>query len=205
MSAHKHTSQLNQMSDSSDNLHHTTFEDPLQTPVQFVPDVGPQRAALLAKLGIRTALDLLLHLPHSVNDMRPATHLEKDVEQSVHGRVVDRDVRNLSKGRTLVGILLDCEGHFVRGTWFNQPWMLKKFRDDDHVVFSGKPKRASGRWEFSNPRIHWLSTEDEATDIENAVGVLPRYPLTEGIKMDDMRRMTKSVVDGFADGVPDPL
>ncbi|MEO1983053.1 MAG: ATP-dependent DNA helicase RecG, partial [Fuerstiella sp.] len=165
-------------------------------------------AALLAKLGIRTALDLLLHLPHSVNDftdMRPATALEKDVEQSVHGRVVDRDVRNLSKGRTLVGILLDCEGHFVRGTWFNQPWMLKKFRDDDHVVFSGKPKRASGRWEFSNPRIHWLSTEDETTDIENAVGVLPRYPLTEGIKMDDMRRMTRSVVESFADDVPDPL
>ncbi|MCP4785332.1 MAG: ATP-dependent DNA helicase RecG [Fuerstiella sp.] len=196
------------MSDSSDIRRDTTLDDPLQTPVQFVAGVGPQRAALLAKLGIRTALDLLLHLPHSVNDftdMRPANRLEKDVEQSVHGRVVDRDIRNLSKGRTLVGILLDCEGHFVRGTWFNQPWMLKKFRDDDHVVFSGKPKRASGRWEFSNPRIHWLSTEDEAADIENAVGVLPRYPLTEGIKMDDMRRMTRSVVDGFADTVPDPL
>ncbi len=196
------------MIDSSDIRRDTTLDDPLQTPVQFVAGVGPQRAALLAKLGIRTALDLLLHLPHSVNDftdMRPANRLEKDVEQSVHGRVVDRDIRNLSKGRTLVGILLDCEGHFVRGTWFNQPWMLKKFRDDDHVVFSGKPKRASGRWEFSNPRIHWLSTEDEAADIENAVGVLPRYPLTEGIKMDDMRRMTRSVVDGFADTVPDPL
>ncbi len=196
------------MTDSTENPHHNIVEDPLQTPVQFVAGVGPQRAALLAKLGIKTALDLLLHLPHSVNDftdMRPATHLEKEVEQSVHGRVVDRDIRNLSKGRTLVGILLDCEGHFVRGTWFNQPWMLKKFRDEDHVVFSGKPKRASGRWEFSNPRIHWLSTEDEAADIENAVGVLPRYPLTEGIKMDDMRRMTRSVVDGFAESVQDPL
>jgi ATP-dependent DNA helicase RecG len=196
------------MSDSSDNQHDPTVADPLQTPVQFVPGVGPQRAALLAKLGIRTALDLLLHLPHSVNDftdIRPAPRLEKDVEQSVHGRVVDRDIRNLSKGRTLVGILLDCEGHFVRGTWFNQPWMLKKFRDDDHVVFSGKPKRASGRWEFSNPRIHWLSTEDEAEDIENAVGVLPRYALTDGIKMDDMRCMTRSVVDGFTDTISDPL
>ncbi|MDG1898147.1 MAG: ATP-dependent DNA helicase RecG [Fuerstiella sp.] len=196
------------MADSSEKLHHTIVEDPLQTPVQFVPGVGPQRATLLTKLGITTVLDLLLHLPHSVNDftdMRPATHLEKDIEQSVHGRVVDRDMRNLTKGRSLVGILLDCDGHFVRGTWFNQPWTLKKFRDDDHVVFSGKPKRASGRWEFSNPRIHWLSPEDEASDIENAVGVLPRYPLTEGIKMDEMRRMTKSVVDAFADDVPDPL
>jgi ATP-dependent DNA helicase RecG len=199
---------MDQMADSSENQHHTVVEDPLQTPVQFVPGVGARRAALLAKLGIKTALDLLLHVPHSVNDftdMRPAARLEQDREQSVHGRVVDRDLRNLSKGRTLVGILLDCDGHFVRGTWFNQPWMLKKFRDDDHVVFSGKPKRASGRWEFSNPRIHWLSPEDEDSDIEHAVGVLPRYSLTDGIKMDEMRRMTKSVVDAFAAGVPDPL
>jgi ATP-dependent DNA helicase RecG len=206
--SHASWRQMDPMTDSTENQHHSTVEDPLQTPVQFVPGVGPQRAALLGKLGITTALDLLLHVPHSVNDftdMRPPTRLEKDLEQSVHGRVVDLDLRNLSKGRTLVGILLDCDGHFVRGTWFNQPWMLKKFHDDDHVVFSGKPKRASGRWEFSNPRIHWLSPEDEASDIENAVGVLPRYPLTEGIRMDEMRRMTKSVVDAFADDVPDPL
>ncbi|MCP4511654.1 MAG: hypothetical protein GY826_35230, partial [Fuerstiella sp.] len=76
------------MADSSENQHHTVVEDPLQTPVQFVPGVGARRAALLAKLGIKTALDLLLHVPHSVNDftdMRPAARLEQDREQSVHG------------------------------------------------------------------------------------------------------------------------
>ncbi|MEQ9411853.1 MAG: ATP-dependent DNA helicase RecG [Fuerstiella sp.] len=183
-------------------------ENPLATPVQFVPGVGPDRAVLLAKLGIQTAFDLLMHVPHSVNDfsdLRPAHKLEKDVEQSVHGRVVDRDVRNLSNGRTLVGVLLDCNGQFVRGTWFNQPWMLKKFRDDDHVIFSGKPQRRGGRWEFGNPGIHWLSAEDESENLEDAVGVLPRYPLTDGIKMDAMRRMTRAAVDGYAHLLPEPL
>ncbi|MEZ6060280.1 MAG: ATP-dependent DNA helicase RecG [Planctomycetaceae bacterium] len=180
-------------------------DNPLATPVQFVPTVGPQNAKLLAKLGIRTVLDLLFHVPHSVNDfsdVRPVPKLEADVEQTVHGIVVDRDHRKLTKGRSIVGILLDCNGHFVRGVWFNQPWMLKKFSDGDHLVFSGKPSRRQGRWEFGNPLVHVLSADD---DIENAAGVLPRYALTDGIKMDQMRRMTKAAVEAFAGFVPDPL
>ncbi|MCA9059904.1 MAG: ATP-dependent DNA helicase RecG [Planctomycetaceae bacterium] len=179
--------------------------DGLMTPVQFVRTVGPQRAALLRNLEIHTAFDLLFHIPHSVNDfsdVRPVPRLEADVEQSVHGFVVDRDVRTLKNNRTLIGVLLNCNGHFVRGIWFNQPWMFKKFQDNDHVVFSGKPQRKAGRWEFSNPRIHILGEDD---DIENAVGVLPRYALTDGIRMDQMRRMTRAVLEDFGNQIHDPL
>ncbi|MCR9201604.1 MAG: ATP-dependent DNA helicase RecG [Planctomycetaceae bacterium] len=181
---------------------------PLDTPVQYSPGVGPHRAALLEKLGIKTVLDLLLHLPHSINDfsdLRAPQQLEKDVEQSVYGRVVDTDIRRLTKGRSIVGILLDCQGQFVRGTWFNQPWMLKKFQADDRVIFSGKPQRRSGRWEFGNPRVHWLTDEDTDSDVEGAVGVLPRYHLTDGIKMDQMRRMTKQAAQKYASHMEDVL
>lgn len=181
-------------------------QDPLQTPVQFVPGVGPARAELLRKLQIETASDLLLHVPHSVNDfsdLRKAHELEPDAEQSVRGSVVDKDIRYLTKGRTLVGVLLQCEGNFVRGVWFNQPWMLKKFNDNDDVIFSGKPARKAGRWEFGSPRVHWITGEDD--DDANAVGVLPRYNLTDGIKMDQMRRMTRSAVERYAEYLIDPL
>lgn len=195
------------MSSHSTDSATDAVRDPLQTPVQFIAGVGPQRSVLLEKLGIHTVLDLLLHVPHSVNDfsdVRPANRLEKDLEQSVRGRVVDRDCRNLTKGRVLIGILLDCDGHFVRGTWFNQPWMLKKFQDNDHVIFSGKPQRKAGRWEFANPRIHWLTEEDQQ-DPDGFTGVLPRYALTDGITMDRMRQMTRDAVARFSEHVVDPL
>ena len=181
--------------------------DHLQTLVQYVPGVGPGRAELLAKLNIHSALDLLYHVPHSFNDfssIRSVPKLEQDVEQSVHGIVVDRDARKLKHGRALVGIFLDCQGHFVRGTWFNQPWMFRKFAEGEHVIFSGKPKRKAGRWEFGHPRVHWLGQGDE-DNLSQAAGVLPRYPLTEGLKMDQMRRMVLSAVDHFADALVDPL
>ena len=42
----------------------------LQAPVQFVKGIGPQRAEALAKAGVRTVEDLLLHLPLRYEDRR---------------------------------------------------------------------------------------------------------------------------------------
>ncbi|MEJ2369554.1 MAG: hypothetical protein P8Y07_01725, partial [Gemmatimonadales bacterium] len=40
----------------------------LYRPVQYLKGVGPRRAETLTRLGIRSAFDLLLHLPHRYED-----------------------------------------------------------------------------------------------------------------------------------------
>lgn len=177
-------------------------EEPLLTPAQFVPGVGPARAELLSKLGIDTVENLLWFLPRDVLDLTKVTHIldvQAEKLQTIRGSVVDRDARELSNGRTLVAVLLDCGRGFLRGLWFNQPWMLKKFTEGESVVFSGKPKRHAGRWEISNPQVQWL--EDDREDAHG--GVLPRYPLTEGLKMHEVRRLTRTAVEMFVEFVPE--
>ena len=177
----------------------------LQTPVQFLRGVGPHRAVLLKNLNIHTVSDLLLHVPHEIHDfscIRSVPQLQDDQLQAVHGVVVDRDARELRGGRSLVGVLLNCEGHFVRGTWFNQPWIFRKYTHGQRLIFQGKPQRRAGRWEFSNPSVILLAPEDE---VEAGAGVLPRYALTEGISMDAMRRMTRTAAEQFAELATDPL
>jgi len=179
-------------------------DDPLLTPLQFVKGVGPKRAAILERLELRTVGDLLWYLPRDyldLTDVRPVTELKPDEVQSVRGRVVDLDARHLSRGRTLSAVLLDCDGSYLRGVWFNQPWMLGKFHPDDYVLFSGKPKRSNGRWEMSHPRIQWLDEQDTSAH----GGILPRYGLTEGLKMDELRRIVRNVVEAYAEYVADPL
>ncbi len=179
-------------------------EEPLRTPVQFLPGVGPARAELLAKLGIETVEDLLWFMPRDVLDLTQVTdilNVEAGKPQTIRGTVVDRDAKELSNGRTLVAVLLDCDRGFLRGVWFNQPWMLHKFTDDEPVVFSGKPKWQSGRWEISNPQVQWLEGD---TGDEHG-GVLPRYPLTEGLKMYEMRRITRTAVEMFAEFISEYL
>ena len=179
-------------------------DDPLQTPIQFLTGVGPERAKLLEKLGIRTVEDVLYCLPRGIidlTDIRDVANLEADRLQTVRGVVVDLDSRKLSKGRSLVAILLDCDGQYLRGVWFNQPWMLRRFSANQPVLFSGKPKRRGGRWEINSPRVQWIE-DDEA---QATAGVLPKYRLTEGLRMFEMRRIVRAAIEEYAESLVDPL
>src|SRR5258707_2102446 len=176
----------------------------LQTFVQYVRGVGPQRAELLGRLGLVTVEDLLYFLPRDVLDLTRVSkvaEISEGTSCTVRGRVVDRDARLLTGGRTMSAVLLDCDGQFLRGVWFNQPWMLQKFRDGDVVLFSGKPKKRAGRWEISHPQIQWLSAEDTEAD----GGMFPCYSLTEGLKMHEMRRIMRAAVEDCVDLVPEVL
>lgn len=176
----------------------------LETPVQFLRGVGPRKAELLGHLGLFTVADLLFFLPRDVLDLTHVsrvTELAEDKLVTVRGRVVDRDARVLKQGRSMTAVLLDCDGQFLRGVWFNQPWMLQKFRDGDIVLFSGKPRKRAGRWEISHPQIQWLSEDDR----EANGGMLPCYSLTEGLKMHDMRRIVRLAVEMAAGMVPEVL
>ncbi|HAH45963.1 MAG TPA: ATP-dependent DNA helicase RecG, partial [Planctomycetaceae bacterium] len=179
-------------------------ESPLQTPVQFLNGVGPERGELLEKIGIQTVEDLLWHLPRSVldlTDVRPVNELEEDLPASVCGKVVDLDARTISRGRTITAILLDCGTGFLKGTWFNQPWVIKRFFPGQLLMFSGKPKRRSGKWEISHPQFQVL--EEDLDDPQGLI--LPRYSLTEGIKMYQMRRFVRAAVEEYAQLIPDYL
>ena len=181
----------------------------LQTPVQFMPGVGPVRAVLLERLELKTAEDVLFNVPRDVLDLSRVTRvkeLKADTQQTVKGTVVDRDARLTGSGKTITAVLLDCGDGYVRGMWFNQPWMIKRFEDHQAVLFSGKPKWKTGRWEFSNPEIQYLDTDDAEGA---AAEVLPRYHLTEGLRMQEMRRIERAAVERFAElvveHVPDEL
>lgn len=179
--------------------------DPLLTPVQFVRGVGPARAALLAKLELFTVQDLLFYVPRDVldlSDVRDPSKLETDVFQSVRGTVVEIDSRPTRTG-SMTGVLIRSGSDFVRGLWFNQPWMYKKFKHGDVLLMSGKPKRNKARWEFNNPHTQLLDLEDE--DSSNTVAVLPRYGLTEGIRMVEMRRILRVTVEDFAHLIADRI
>lgn len=179
-----------------------SITDPLATPVQFLNGVGPSRAALLAKLEIFTVHDLLWHLPRDVLDLsqvKTPKQLVENAVQSVRGVVCDKDARMTSTGKHMTTALFDCDGQYVRGTWFNQPWMFQKIQMGQLILIAGKPKKKAGKWEFSHPTMQWLSDEDR----DFGFGVIPRYPLTDGLRQTDLQKMTATAVAQFASQVPE--
>jgi len=179
-------------------------ESPLQTQVRFLPGVGPVRAESLQRLGIETVEDLLWHLPRDLVDLtevRRVGELEPDILQTVRGEVVELDDRRIRGGRRMASVVIDSGDEFLKATWFNQSWVLGKVRHGDAVLFSGKPKRRAGRWEMTHPRIQVI----DADDLEAHGGLLPKYPLTDGVTMEVMRRVTRDAVDRFVEQIEDPI
>ena len=176
------------------------MDDPLLTPVQFVRGVGPQRGELFAKLDIHTVTDLLWHLPKDVLDLTKLSavfELTADRAHSIRGELVDADARLTSTGKTMTALLFKADGGFVRAVWFNQGYMLRKYQLGQHVLITGTPKNRDRRWEFSHPETQPLDEDDD--DRTAARGVLPRYPLTDGLRMYEVRRATAAAVEEYAD------
>ena len=103
----------------------------LQTPAEQLKGVGPQRAARLAKLGLRTALDILFAFPRSYDDLTSLTQIS-DLEEGpifrLTGTVEEIDLRNMSAGRSMLGVLIKQGNEYLRAVWFNQPFLARQFQ-----------------------------------------------------------------------------
>ncbi|HEX6960318.1 MAG TPA: ATP-dependent DNA helicase RecG [Lacipirellula sp.] len=180
----------------------------LSTPVEFIKGVGPGRAALLQRLGIRTASHLLFNFPRDYQDLsdeRKIGDLEEGQLQSVRGVVSEIAVSSSGFGKSRVGVLItDGTGH-LRATWFNQPFMRERFQEGQHVLFTAPPKMRGLMWEMSHPQVTFLADEEAPLDTK----LLPVYSLTEGLSQFHMRRIVQTTVDEFADNLeevfPEPL
>ncbi len=108
--------------------------------------------------------------------------------------VEEIELRNIAAGRSMLGVLLRQDASFLRGVWFNQPFMRDKFSYGQRVVLSGKPRLRGGRWEMAHPRITCLA-DDRAEPVQK---LLPVYPLTEGLSQDRLRRIVERIVNDYA-------
>ena len=178
--------------------------EPLTTPVQFLKGVGPERAELVAKIGLKTVRDVLFYFPRSYEDLShvtPIADLEEGVAVSLEGVVDEVDLRSRGIGKSVLGVLIRSDEMYLRATWFNQPYLREKFQAGQRVLLSGKAKRRGLRWEMTHPKVQWLD-EDESSPTGR---VLPVYGLTEGVTQGRMRRLVQLAVEEFSQAVEEPL
>ncbi len=173
-----------------------TLAEVLATSVEFVRGVGPERAAMLRRIDVRSVGELIFLFPRDYQDLsdrRAIAELDEDGIQTVRGEVVEVDARSSGFGKSQVGVLVRQGNDYLRAIWFNQPFMRDKFRAGQHVLFSAQPRLRGGRWEMAHPRVTWL---DGAED-EPEMRLLPLYPLTEGLTQYQMRRMVAGAVEQY--------
>ncbi len=165
----------------------------LHHPLSAHPAVGQLRAPLLARLGLRRAIDLLFFFPRGYDEpppLQPSAQFVENTRVAFTGTVTEISGRVTLTGKHILGALVIADdGGAVRLTWFNQPFRRDSLRVGLRLVASGLVRSTVLNWEMVQPNITPLA---EGVDGEQT-RPLPRYPLTEGLKQPAIRAMMREV------------
>ncbi|MCK5558390.1 MAG: DEAD/DEAH box helicase, partial [Candidatus Hydrogenedentes bacterium] len=160
--------------------------------------MGPRRAALLEKLGIRTVEDLLKHFPRSYHDRRQITRiadLKLGERVTIRAEVVSTDVTYLRRRMCLAKALLKDASGTVWAAWFNQPYMTRVMQCGLTAFFTGEVIKYGGL-QLRNPEYEFVPETEQSTI--HTGRIVPVYGVTEGISQRQMRAIMWEAVDNHA-------
>lgn len=181
-------------------------KDPLACDVNFVKGVGPKRAVALARLGIRSVEDLLLHIPARYVDRRTLRKI-RDARVGEEGvflaRVETSGARYWGKSRDAVAVVSDGTG-VMELVWKNAPHIANNIRVGMTLLFWGKVYRGRARMPtLFHPEYEAFSGEAGVERSLVAGRILPIYPLTEGVSARHLRVAIQNALEGFREDMKD--
>ncbi|MBI1723375.1 MAG: ATP-dependent DNA helicase RecG [Gemmatimonadetes bacterium] len=164
----------------------------LESPVQYLKGVGQRRAELLAHLGIRTARDLLFHIPFRYLDATTVTPIARargaatGEDVTVVGRVISTAVIPTRRGLRVFQCVLKDESGMIECGWPGRPFLERTITKGTLLLATGPIRHFHGKQ--LQPR-EWivLGGEDEEAPARGLV--LPVYPVTEGLTVRQMRAL----------------
>jgi ATP-dependent DNA helicase RecG len=179
----------------------------LETRVQFVKGIGPQRAESLEKAGVRTVLDLLFHLPLRYEDRRAfakISALQPGMRVSVAGEIVAAGLRR-ARRMSLYEVRVEDGSGRLKALWFNQPYLRDSLVRGKRVVLFGTVERdayASRQLMMASPEAELIGPEDEGVHTGRLV---PVYEKLGPLSGKALRRILARVTAELPPDLADPL
>jgi ATP-dependent DNA helicase RecG len=180
---------------------------PLAAPVASVWGIGEERARLLARLGIFTVEDLLLHKPRRYEDRRKflsIRELKLKEPATVRGSIVAAGTKRFKKGtRAMFECVFDDGTARLHCRWWQaQPWMEDWFTVGREFLIFGKLDDAKKPRTFTHPETELVEPgEDEFVHVNR---IVPIHPLTEGLTARVMRTLVWRALEKYGNEIAEP-
>ncbi|HEX6846541.1 MAG TPA: ATP-dependent DNA helicase RecG [Chitinophagaceae bacterium] len=164
----------------------------LQSPIEYLKGVGPQRADLLKKeLSIFTFNDLLDHFPNRHVDKTKVNFIG-EIEPStdyiqVAGSLHSVDIIGARGGRRMVATLRDKTGTLELAWFQGISWLQKNLQAGKQYLVFGKITFFQGRPQIVHPEMELLTAEKIEAGPDQPAGrgksfLEPIYPTTEKLR-----------------------
>ncbi len=154
----------------------------LQTEIQFIPGVGPKRAALLNKeIEVFTVGDLLRWYPYRYID-RTRFYYIHEIDNTLafiqlKGKITAFETFGEGRKRRLVAHFTDGTG-FIDLIWFQGIRFIEgKYKLNQEYIVFGKPNLFNGKWNIAHPEI-----DPFLNDSDLPQGLMAMYSTTEKMK-----------------------
>lgn len=165
-------------------------------PIQYVKGVGPARAKIFERIGIKAPGDLLEYFPRDwqfppkiekIRDILP----KQDV--TIAGVIESIDYHKFKRPPRLEIFLADDTG-ICRLIWFNGGYLLKQLDVGMPIVVWGKVNLYKHNMQLVNPRFKVLDTENlqKNDDVELGGAV---YPATDGLSSGQIAKVVKNCIE----------
>ncbi len=152
----------------------------LQTPIDYLKGVGPNRADLLRKeLGINTYQDLINLFPNRYIDRTQYYKINELQRNNTEVQIIGsiKDVKEIAqkRGKRLVATFQDETGS-MELVWFRgQKWIRESLKIDKPYVIFGKTNWFNGKYSMPHPEMELM--EEHEKNLRSAMQ--PVYPSTE--------------------------
>jgi ATP-dependent DNA helicase RecG len=167
----------------------------LDRSVDVLAGVGPAVKKRLAKLGLRTIVDLLRYRPRRYEAAAPERRIADlfgDEDVAIAGEILSVSERRRGRLKILTARVADGSGT-ISATWFNQPWLARQLQPGRHVRLRGR----QGRYGF----------DVRSFDLNGVVATAdfaPVYPASEEVTPKKLREVVGAAL-AHARDLPDPL
>lgn len=168
--------------------------------LRYLRGVGPKRAAVFQKIGIRTVRDLLYLFPRRYEDrshFAAISDLPVGEPITCRGEILDIKFRPI-RGMPLVEILTGDASGTLKVVFFNQPYLRRHFQIGREVILFGKVEIYKNARQMANPEFEMA--EDSNSVAIHSGRITPIYPLTEGLFQRSLRTLLKEAIEQHLDG-----
>ncbi len=182
----------------------------LQTNVQMMKGVGPQRAELLAQRGICTLEDLLNYLPFRYEDRIHFSKI-KDVQPNgmytLRARVMSgQAVRGMYGRDAIYHLLVQDDSGSLPCKFFHGGFLEGRLKPGQELILHGKveiDKQRPARREMVNPQFEVLSGEE--VDSAEMGRIVPVYEAVGSFGTRQIRRAIYATLQNLDPHIPDIL
>jgi ATP-dependent DNA helicase RecG len=182
-----------------------------ETPITYLPGVGPKRAELLNKeLNILCFADLLTYYPYRYIDKSKFYKInEININLpyvQIIGNISNTQIIGKARGQRMTAELSDETGT-IELVWFKGiKWLKDKFNPDEKYVIFGKPNVFNRKINIPHPDVSLLSDENEGLG-ESLSGL---YNSTEklksrGLDSRGIAKLMKALMTKAKDQIPETL